>query len=80
MAVDALHAANWQRGGGKSKRPKPIPRPGRGDVAEETTQRLGVAMSIEDYRRRMHPEEFDDIVDAPEPQAPPEEVTVTHVR
>lgn len=27
-AVDALHAGNWQRGGGKGHRPKPIPRPG----------------------------------------------------
>lgn len=27
-AVDALNAGNWQRGGGKGKRPKPVPRPG----------------------------------------------------
>lgn len=27
-AVDALNAGNWQRGGGKGRRPKPIPRPG----------------------------------------------------
>jgi hypothetical protein len=27
-AVDALHAANWQRGGGKQQKPKPIDRPG----------------------------------------------------
>lgn len=27
-AVDALNAANWQRGGGKGSRPKPITRPG----------------------------------------------------
>lgn len=26
-AVDALHGANWQRGGGKGSRPKPINRP-----------------------------------------------------
>jgi hypothetical protein len=25
---DAVAAGNWQRGGGKGKRPKPIPRPG----------------------------------------------------
>lgn len=31
-AVDALNAANWQRGGGKGSRPKPVPRPGvKGD-------------------------------------------------
>jgi hypothetical protein len=26
--VDGLHAGNWQRGGGKGKRPEPIARPG----------------------------------------------------
>ena len=26
-AVDALEAANWQRGGGKGSRPKPVQRP-----------------------------------------------------
>lgn len=31
LAVDALHAANWQRGGGKGKRPRPVPRPGEQD-------------------------------------------------
>ncbi len=25
---DTLRVANWQRGGGKGRRPKPIPRPG----------------------------------------------------
>lgn len=28
MTVDALHAANYQRGGGKGTKPKPLPRPG----------------------------------------------------
>lgn len=34
--VDALHTANWQRGGGKGSRPEPIERPGqrRADVIE----------------------------------------------
>lgn len=27
-AVDALNAANWQRAGGKGRKPKPVPRPG----------------------------------------------------
>ncbi|MBW3663576.1 MAG: DUF5361 domain-containing protein [Actinobacteria bacterium] len=27
-AVDALNAGNWQRGGGKGRRPKPVARPG----------------------------------------------------
>jgi hypothetical protein len=26
-AIDLLAGANWQRGGGKSRRPKPVPRP-----------------------------------------------------
>lgn len=30
-AVDALRGANWQRSGGKGKRPEPIPRPGDED-------------------------------------------------
>lgn len=78
MVVDALNGANWQRGGGKGKRPKPIPRPGRDDEDEsdKKTQRWGVAMSIEDYRRRMHPEEFGDVVDVPDPHTPPGEVTI----
>lgn len=29
--VDALNAANWQRGGGKGPRPKPVKRPGVDD-------------------------------------------------
>lgn len=29
-AVDALNGANWQRGGGKGKRPEPVPRPNDG--------------------------------------------------
>lgn len=33
-AIDALHAANWQRGGGKSNRPKPIERPGAQQAGE----------------------------------------------
>ena len=35
-AVDALASGNWQRGGGKGKRPKPIPRPGSEDEGSRT--------------------------------------------
>lgn len=28
LVVDAVRAGNWQRGGGKGAKPKPIPRPG----------------------------------------------------
>ena len=39
VIADALHGANWQRGGGKGKRPKPIPRPGVGPETDE--ERIG---------------------------------------
>lgn len=41
QAVDALHAANWQRAGGKGQRPKPVPRPGK--TSKSTGQRFGTA-------------------------------------
>jgi hypothetical protein len=37
VVADALHAANWQRGGGKGMRPQPIQRPG----VEGNTKTLG---------------------------------------
>jgi hypothetical protein len=37
VVADALHAANWQRGGGKGMRPQPIQRPG----VEDGSQKLG---------------------------------------
>lgn len=49
-AVDALHAANWQRGGDKSaKKPQPIPRPGvrRDDTVGE---KYGTARPLEEVR------------------------------
>lgn len=41
-AVDALHNANWQRGGGRGPRPTPVERPGVTDQATET-QRIGAS-------------------------------------
>lgn len=40
--VDVLLAANWQRGGGKSQRPKPYPRPGQAKkpMSAEQARRL----------------------------------------
>ena len=32
--LDALNGANFQRGGGKGKRPEPVPRPGENATAE----------------------------------------------
>ncbi len=40
-AVDALAAANWQRGGGKGRKPKPIPRPG--DEPDMSVHSFGTA-------------------------------------
>lgn len=45
-AVDALHNANWQRGGGKGARPQPVERPGVTDEATET-QRVGASDGFE---------------------------------
>lgn len=33
VIADALHGANWQRGGGKGLKPKPLPRPGMEESA-----------------------------------------------
>ena len=38
LVVDVLQLANWQRGGGKGSKPKPIPRPGSREVE---TRRFG---------------------------------------
>lgn len=42
---DALNIANWQRGGGKGRRPKPLPRPG---VEDKTSKTIGKAVSREE--------------------------------
>lgn len=43
--VDAARGANWQRGGGKGPRPKPVPRPGK-----DGTKRMGRARPIAETR------------------------------
>jgi hypothetical protein len=48
-AVDALHGANWQRGGGKRSRPKPWPRPGAGGDSEAFT---GESVPLEGMKAR----------------------------
>jgi hypothetical protein len=35
--LDTLRGANWQRGGGKGSKPKPIPRPGIGPARRTET-------------------------------------------
>lgn len=34
LAVDAIRQGNWQRGGGKGGKPKPVPRPGVTQASE----------------------------------------------
>jgi hypothetical protein len=36
MIIDLLAGANWQRGGGKGSRPKPVQRPGVKDTGNQT--------------------------------------------
>mgnify|MGYP001148205467 CR=1 FL=1 len=48
--IDVLNAANWQRGGGKGSRPKPVSRPG---VKDKGSEHFGTAVSIEELRRRL---------------------------
>lgn len=45
--LDGVAAGNWQRGGGKGPRPKPVPRPGVGPK----TVRLGGGMTLVDAER-----------------------------
>jgi hypothetical protein len=56
-AVDVLNAANWQRGGGKGPRPKPLPRPG---VEDREVRRFGTPVrTIDELNRRLHPERYE---------------------
>lgn len=44
--VDVLSWANWQRGGGKGSKPKPVKRPG-----DKNSQTFGRAVPIDDVRQ-----------------------------
>lgn len=45
--VDQLRVANWQRGGAKGERPKPLRRPGIGDDKPDQKQRrFGGGMNV----------------------------------
>lgn len=48
--VDLLAAANWQRGGGKGPRPRPIERPGV-DTPGRETKTMGTPLPKEEARR-----------------------------
>lgn len=56
---DATVAGNWQRGGGKGKRPKPLARPGF-EGNGTTDKHFGTAVTIDELNRRLHPERYDD--------------------
>jgi hypothetical protein len=49
MAVDALHGANWQRSGGKGRKPKRLPRPGE----VSTAQAIGKSMPLDELKARL---------------------------
>ena len=65
-AADALAAGNWQRGGGKGRRPKPIPRPGDED-STKTSKRFGTGRLPLDQAQTF----FDRINRHPDPVTPP---------
>jgi hypothetical protein len=49
--VDALNGANWQRAGGKGRRPQSWPRPGQATPGEK---RFGnKKLTIDEYHKRM---------------------------
>jgi hypothetical protein len=54
IVADRLAAANWQRGGGKGRKPEPIPRPGirAKAAAADVSRRKFDAMTIEEFERR----------------------------
>jgi len=50
LAVDTLNAANWQRGGGKGRRPKPIQRPGvKPDTEQIQMDRFDSAADFDEW-------------------------------
>ena len=49
MAINQLMAANWQRGGGKGRKPQPLRLPG--DSTDDRTQRIGKARPIAEMRQ-----------------------------
>lgn len=49
-AIDVLAGANWQRGGGEGRQPRPIPRPG--DEFRKQGRTTKVASRAEQFRAR----------------------------
>lgn len=53
LTVDVLALANWQRGGGKGRRPKPIGRPGVKPAVDETKFGGVETYSVDEMRRML---------------------------
>lgn len=49
LAINQLMAANWQRGGGKGRKPQPIRLPG--DPTDDRTSKIGKARPIAEIRK-----------------------------
>ena len=49
LAINQLMAGNWQRGGGKGRKPQPLRLPG--DPTDDRTQRIGKARPIAEMRQ-----------------------------
>lgn len=62
--LDSLNSANWQRGGGRGRRPQPVPRPGVTEVEKKVVGKKAVSI-----------EELDAFLSArsiPDPAPPPD--------
>jgi len=59
--LDTLRSGNWQRGGGKGPRPKPLRRPG-----SKSTKTIGTPVAIDEMRQIL-----DSWDDPPEVHPPP---------
>jgi hypothetical protein len=51
LMADSLRAANWQRGGGKGQRPRPLPRPGHDD--KDVTTIKGKSRTMAEMKAHM---------------------------
>lgn len=54
-AVDALHSANWQRGGGKGNKPDPVKRPAEIRAVKEKRERMLARASRFQQRQQAMP-------------------------
>jgi hypothetical protein len=57
--VDTLAVANWQRGGGKGRRPKPLPRPGAAETGTRYGKPTRSQAEVRDYLAKLKSGELD---------------------